>query len=57
MKGIGAKIHAKIVEILSTGKLEAAEKAKEKAMQMFLSKIGYAPKIQLTESGPFDKTF
>jgi hypothetical protein len=35
---------------------EAAEKAKEKAMQMFLSKIGYAPKIQLTESGPFDKT-
>ena len=35
---------------------EAAEKAKEKAMQMFLSKIGYAPKIQLTESGPFDNT-
>ena len=34
---------------------EAAKKAKEKAMQMFLSKIGYAPKIQLTESGPFDK--
>jgi hypothetical protein len=32
---------------------EAAKKAKEKAMQMFLSKIGYAPKIQLTESGPF----
>ena len=28
VKGIGAKIHAKIVEILSTGKLEAAEKAK-----------------------------
>lgn len=33
----------------------AKKKAKEKAMQMFLSKIGYAPKIELTESGPFDK--
>ena len=35
---------------------EAAEKAKEKAMQMFLSKIGYAPRIEITESGPFNKT-
>lgn len=33
---------------------EAAKKAKEKSMQMFLSKIGYAPKINLTEAGPFD---
>jgi hypothetical protein len=35
---------------------EAAEKAKEKAMQMFLSKIGYAPKIDLIASSDFGKT-
>ncbi len=35
---------------------EAAEKAKEKAMQMFLSKIGYAPKIDLIASSDFSKT-
>ena len=35
---------------------EAAEKAKEKAMQMFLSKIGYAPKIDLVASSDFNKT-
>ena len=33
----------------------AAEKAKEKAMQMFLSKIGYAPKIELKDSSDFGK--
>jgi hypothetical protein len=37
-------------------KSEAAEKAKEKAMQMFLSKIGYAPKIDLIASSDFGKT-
>jgi DUF2075 family protein len=35
---------------------ESAEKAKEKAMQMFLSKIGYAPKIDLIASSDFGKT-
>ena len=35
---------------------EAAEKAKEKAMQMFLSKIGYAPKIEMVASSNFEKT-
>jgi hypothetical protein len=33
----------------------AAEKAKEKAMQMFLSKIGYAPKIELKDNSDFTK--
>jgi DUF2075 family protein len=35
---------------------EAAEKAKEKAMQMFLSKIGYAPRIDMVASSNFEKT-
>ena len=35
---------------------ESAKKAKEKAMQMFLSKIGYAPKIDLVASSDFGKT-
>jgi len=33
----------------------ADDKAKEKAMQMFLSKIGYAPKIELKDSSDFGK--
>ena len=32
---------------------EAKKKAKEKAMQLFLSRIGYAPKIDLLESSDF----
>jgi len=35
---------------------DKAEKAKEKAMQMFLSKIGYAPKIDMIASSDFNKT-
>jgi hypothetical protein len=34
---------------------EAAEKAKENAMQMFGSKIGYAPKIEMVASSDFNK--
>jgi hypothetical protein len=34
----------------------AAKKAKEKSMQMFLSKIGYAPKIGLLPSADFSKS-
>ena len=34
---------------------DAKKKAKEKAMQMFLSKIGYAPKVNLLESSDFGK--
>lgn len=32
---------------------EAKKKAKEKAMQLFLSRIGYAPKVELLESADF----
>ena len=32
---------------------EAKKKAKEKAMQLFLSRIGYAPKVELLESSDF----
>jgi hypothetical protein len=32
---------------------EAKKKAKEKAMQLFLSRIGYAPKVSLLESSDF----
>lgn len=40
-------------EAAADAEAEAAKKAKEKAMQLFLSRIGYAPKIELLPSADF----
>jgi hypothetical protein len=44
---------AEQVEAAEDAATEAAKKAKEKAMQLFLSRIGYAPKIDLLPSADF----
>lgn len=40
-------------EAAAEAKDEAAKKAKEKAMQLFLSRIGYAPKVNLLQNADF----
>jgi hypothetical protein len=44
---------AEQVEAAEEAATEAAKKAKEKAMQLFLSRIGYAPKVHLLPSADF----
>ena len=48
---------AEQVEAAEEAATEAAKKAKEKAMQLFLSRIGYAPKVHLLPSADLDKNW
>jgi hypothetical protein len=43
------------VEAAAEAEEEAAKKAKEKSMQLFLSRIGYAPRVQILPSDDFNQ--